>query len=140
MALPPKQVHKGLTKRPERMWEYGAGRASKLARFMVDEYLIRGTKDAKRTGRAINVSWPVQSVGDIDAPGDITMRQWPLPNVWLGVSVEDQKRADERIPYLLTTPARSEEHMSELQSLMRISYAGICLKTKSNQMRAIGTM
>src|SRR3546814_855707 len=87
------------------MWEYVAGRASKLARFMVDEYLIRGTKDAKRTGRAINVSWPVQSVGYIDAPGDITMRQWPLPNVWLGVSVEDQKRADERIPYLLTTPA-----------------------------------
>lgn len=30
---------------------------------------------------------------------------WPLPNVWLGVSVEDQKRAGERIPDLLTTPA-----------------------------------
>lgn len=30
---------------------------------------------------------------------------WPLPNVWLGVSVEDQKRADERIPDLLNTPA-----------------------------------
>jgi protein gp37 len=28
-----------------------------------------------------------------------------LPNVWLGVSVEDQKTADERIPLLLTTPA-----------------------------------
>src|SRR3546814_4315660 len=26
--------------------------------------------------------------------------------------------------------ARSEEHTSELQSLMRISYAGLCLKTK----------
>ena len=31
--------------------------------------------------------------------------KWPLPNVWLGVSVEDQKRADERIPLLLQTPA-----------------------------------
>lgn len=30
---------------------------------------------------------------------------WPLPNVWLGVSAEDQKRADERIPELLATPA-----------------------------------
>jgi protein gp37 len=30
---------------------------------------------------------------------------WPLPNVWLGVSVEDQKRADIRIPALLETPA-----------------------------------
>lgn len=29
----------------------------------------------------------------------------PLPNVWLGVSAEDQRRADERIPELLATPA-----------------------------------
>jgi protein gp37 len=32
-------------------------------------------------------------------------RPWPLPNVWLGVSVEDQATADERIPLLLQTPA-----------------------------------
>jgi len=31
--------------------------------------------------------------------------KWPLPNVWLGVSVENQDRADERVPYLLRTPA-----------------------------------
>lgn len=31
--------------------------------------------------------------------------QWPLPNVWLGVTAEDQQRADERIPILLDTPA-----------------------------------
>lgn len=30
---------------------------------------------------------------------------WPLPNVWLGVSVEDQATANERIPLLLKTPA-----------------------------------
>ena len=31
---------------------------------------------------------------------------WPLPrNIWLGVSVEDQKTADERIPTLLQVPA-----------------------------------
>jgi len=30
---------------------------------------------------------------------------WPLLNVHLGVSVEDQARADERIPHLLDTPA-----------------------------------
>lgn len=30
---------------------------------------------------------------------------WPLPNVWLGVSVEDQKWANIRIPALLETPA-----------------------------------
>lgn len=32
-------------------------------------------------------------------------KTWPLPNVWLGVSVEDQKRADLRVPALLDTPA-----------------------------------
>lgn len=32
-------------------------------------------------------------------------RVWPPRNVWLGVSVEDQQRADERIPHLLKTPA-----------------------------------
>ncbi len=29
----------------------------------------------------------------------------PLPNVWIGVTAEDQERADERIPLLLQTPA-----------------------------------
>jgi protein gp37 len=31
--------------------------------------------------------------------------RWPLPNAWLGVSVEDQATTDERIPLLLLTPA-----------------------------------
>jgi protein gp37 len=34
------------------------------------------------------------------------MKIEPFPNVWLGVSVEDQKRADERIPQLLQIPAK----------------------------------
>lgn len=37
--------------------------------------------------------------------GTLHERPWPLPNVWLGVSAEDQARADERIPELLATPA-----------------------------------
>src|SRR3546814_6765531 len=38
-------------------------------------------------------------------------------------------------PLLCCTPgvARSEEHTSELQSLMRISYAVFCLKKKKNE-------
>lgn len=36
--------------------------------------------------------------GDTDTP-------FPWPNVWLGVSVENQRAADERIPLLLQTPA-----------------------------------
>ena len=36
---------------------------------------------------------------------DLEVTPWPLPNVWLGVSAEDQKWADIRIPALLQTPA-----------------------------------
>lgn len=36
---------------------------------------------------------------------DMPEAAWPLPNVILGVSVEDQPTADERIPHLLATPA-----------------------------------
>lgn len=36
---------------------------------------------------------------------DFSCMPYALPNVWLGVSVEDQATADERIPPLLATPA-----------------------------------
>lgn len=32
-------------------------------------------------------------------------REWPLPNVWIGASVENQEWANKRIPALLDTPA-----------------------------------
>jgi protein gp37 len=37
--------------------------------------------------------------------GGDSNRPWPLPNVWVGVSVENQHFAGERIPLLLETPA-----------------------------------
>src|SRR3546814_2341912 len=42
--------------------------------------------------------------------------------------VAKQSRAQERVDH-----DRSEEHTSELQSLMRISYAVFCLKKKTNK-------
>src|SRR3546814_2138736 len=49
----------------------------------------------------------------------------------------------ERNPMSPSKPAaairRSEEHTSELQSLMRISYAVFCLKKKKKQMNLTGT-
>lgn len=36
---------------------------------------------------------------------DVARGHWPLPNLWLGVSAEDQERANERIPVLLKLPA-----------------------------------
>jgi protein gp37 len=40
-----------------------------------------------------------------ERPDDGHVDSWPLPNVWLGVSTENQKWADVRIPVLLDTPA-----------------------------------
>src|SRR3546814_1790400 len=50
---------------------------------------------------------------------------------------EDGSPLEVRIPFFplaapATTPNRSEEHTSELQSLMRISYAVFCLQTKKH--------
>src|SRR3546814_3481603 len=39
------------------------------------------------------------------------------------------------VPVNLVSVARSEEHTSELQSLMRISYAVFCLKKKNKQQK-----
>lgn len=43
-------------------------------------------------------------LGIVEYP-EVPDEVWPLPNVWLGVSTEDQKWADIRIPALLETPA-----------------------------------
>src|SRR3546814_10356643 len=52
--------------------------------------------------------------------------------------VLDLRRVDEAVLAIGHRAAaavpRSEEHTSELQSLMRISYAGFCLKKKTNQL------
>src|SRR3546814_7542398 len=58
-----------------------------------------------------------------------------LPMLSRYIGSEDRKGADRiqsnaiELAMLLTLP-RSEEHTSELQSLMRISYAVFCLKKK----------
>src|SRR3546814_4470741 len=46
-------------------------------------------------------------------------------------------RADEKIKAVAASADRSEEHTSELQSLMRISYAVFCLKKKKKSNRCI---
>lgn len=103
MALCPQHTFQVLTKRPERMREYiGADcePEERIARGVIDLWL-KGVVDPAKVGE----KWPVKSIGDIDLPDEVLLKKWPLPNVWLGVSVEDQTRADERIPILLATPA-----------------------------------
>src|SRR3546814_5962347 len=89
-----------------------------------------------------------KSVGEIDAPsrgfgeGFAQRQQQRSVSVLESVVTEDQvsvvgRRIAERgvaprLPFILElveTAVRSEEHTSELQSLMRISYAVFCLKT-----------
>src|SRR3546814_3827116 len=51
------------------------------------------------------------------------------------VGSERVRRSDESSCIRTKCPERSEEHTSELQSLMRISYAVFCLKKKNQETR-----
>src|SRR3546814_1631491 len=50
--------------------------------------------------------------------------------IYVGKAKSDHARPQAEINALMAEHARSEEHTSELQSLMRISYAVFCLKKK----------
>src|SRR3546814_4187474 len=60
------------------------------------------------------------------------------PPLRLGQEV-DVQRGDADLPADLDHARRSEEHTSELQSLMRISYAVFCLKKKNNTRKRTNT-
>jgi protein gp37 len=80
MSQTPQHTFQVLTKRPERM----------------REYLTTPRLQHRLVNTLMSFEFPIPTPG-----------RWPhmpLPNVWLGVSVEDQKRADERIPILIDTP------------------------------------
>src|SRR3546814_4076539 len=49
----------------------------------------------------------------------------------------DRRRPPRRRPRMGRARTRSEEHTSELQSLMRISYAVFCLKKKINRIQIL---
>lgn len=84
MALCPQNKFQVLTKRAKRMRGYMTNLGRNRARWQTDHQRIPYAIDDTLGGR--------------EPP-------WPLPNVWLGVSVEDQEHANERIPDLLATPA-----------------------------------
>lgn len=98
MALCPQHTFQILTKRPERM----------LAWFASNE-----TPEADRNDHVAGAAFEIRErlsegrklLAFTDEQCLVQPDRWPLPNVWLGVSVEDQRTADERIPLLLQTPA-----------------------------------
>lgn len=89
-----------LTKRTKRMRQYLAVREHQLAAALMALFNQR----APSPGR-----WP----------------RLPLPNVWLGVSVEDQQRAEERIPDFLATRA-AIHYVSAEPLLGPIDFTSIC--------------
>ena len=84
MALVEKHTFIVLTKRPKRMLEYmKTADWGHRANTVTDSYIRRLNNSLYSNGEIVP----------------------PLPNIHLGVSVEDQATANERIPYLLQTPA-----------------------------------
>lgn len=86
MAACPQHTFQVLTKRAERM-----------ARWMLSEKMPDLCNSACRYLDSIGFE---RGCGSAFDPSN-----WPLPNVWPGVSVENQEQADARIPYLLSVPA-----------------------------------
>lgn len=80
MALCPQHTFQVLTKRTERMRQWFSADRSEIVGLAMLTIVDRIPHGHRRV-------------------------PWPLPNVWLGVSTERQKEADERIPLLLQTPA-----------------------------------
>jgi protein gp37 len=116
MALAPQHTFQILTKRPERMRAWFAERWQGTTAAKIGDLEIPAGKETGRQSRVEFECEPLlQQFGLADtendemwtAEGDCKAMQWqwPLPNVWLGVSTEDQAAADERIPILLDTPA-----------------------------------
>jgi protein gp37 len=124
MARTPEHTYQVLTKRPERMLDF-VRRWSDLSGEPREPQLVRGpeaTRKAHPSGRgqlfAAYLEELAKASGVDGAPppgaawptfdwmeGWRWYPTWPLPNVWLGVTVENQRFADERIPLLLETPA-----------------------------------
>jgi protein gp37 len=84
MSLAQNHTFQILTKRADRMHEY-----------LTTPYREQQIKSA---AWEILGHFPKQSSAGMKAT-------WPLPNIWLGASVEDQITAEKRIPLLLKTPA-----------------------------------
>jgi protein gp37 len=85
MAWTRQHIHQVLTKRADRLMRYSQGLAA-----------LSGKERSMRMAKSKGFAVTEENCGEF---------RWPLPNVWFGTSVEDQQRADERIPLLIQTPA-----------------------------------
>lgn len=96
MAATPRHIYMCLTKRAERQREFmlqWSNRNDALAACYLKTAVTMVSDDGFK-------AW--QKTGGEPAVADVA---WPLPNVWLGVSVEDRKYGLPRIDILRETPA-----------------------------------
>jgi protein gp37 len=113
MAVAPQHTFQVLTKRPDRMQRYLSGAAQRrIVGLYADRLAARGRGEIRSTTLfdiACDRIGLVAEFPDADIVSRLRDRPlragWPLPNVWLGTSIEDQATADDRIPHLLATPA-----------------------------------
>lgn len=94
MTITPQHTYQVLTKRPDIMQQWYGGQ---LARICTELDILADEYDAAGNSQMVERC--------IDASVQIASGNWPLKNVWMGVSVEDQATADDRIPKLLQVPA-----------------------------------
>jgi protein gp37 len=102
MALAPQHTFQVLTKRSARMRDYfvHSGKKDQAGEVAEDVRVAMTVLAATPSRREM-----APALKSIPLGKYCQRVAWPLPNVWLGVSAEDQRRADERIPDLLATPA-----------------------------------
>src|SRR3546814_5902534 len=76
-----------------------------------------------------------------DAPAVVVLAFEPADAQQYGRVITEGDRVVKMVEHKDATPeeraVRSEEHTSELQSLMRISYAVFCLKKKTNKVKQL---
>ena len=75
--------------------------AVKMMRYATQHTYQILTKRPERMRQFISAAYVMLATSNPDLPE----LSWPLPNVWLGISAENQEQADKRIPLLLQTPA-----------------------------------
>lgn len=88
-ALNPRHIFQILTKRPGVMQEY-------LCQHAIDGYGGGSRSNGPLNDRFDTNTRVVLRACEIHGGFPDTRIPWPLSNIWLGTSVEDQKRADER--------------------------------------------
>jgi protein gp37 len=110
MTMCPQHTFIVLTKRPERMREYISLDTSQENIHEILSYEAAVKWGCHEEVEALGGKYFSGQYGEFGMcelpPGyeDVEF-DWPLKNVWLGTSVEDQATTDERIPALLDTPA-----------------------------------